>query len=223
MRYLTFVILGLTVSFGVTGCHGGKGNQSPLPLLENFPGAWTYYLADPNAALQDAWQFGDKILICKGTPLGYLCTQETYENFILKLEWRWPPYKTPGKGGVLIRMTGEHKIWPRSLEAQINANEAGDFWGLDGYGFWGDPDRRETFTHDLYGELTHLTKMEAMENPPGQWNTYEIRAKDDTVTLKINGRLVNQATQCPAPAGRICLTSEGQEIHFRNVSLTILD
>ncbi|MCF7972834.1 MAG: DUF1080 domain-containing protein [Phycisphaerae bacterium] len=223
MKYLTFVILGLAVSFGVTGCHAGKANQKPLHLLESYPEAWTYYLADPNATLQDVWQLRDSVLICKGTPLGYLYTQESYDDFILKLEWRWAPYKTPGKGGVLIRMTGAHKIWPKSLEAQINVNEAGDFWGLDGYGFSGDADRRETLTHDLYGELTHLTKTEAMENPPGQWNTYEIHAKDDTVTLFINGKQVNQATQCPAHAGRICLTSEGHEIHFRNISLTVLD
>jgi len=101
-------------------------------------------------------------------------------------------------------------------------NDAGDFWGLDGYGFSGDADRRKTLTHDLYGELTHLKKTEALEKPTGQWNTYEIHAQGDTVTLMINGKQVNQATQCPTYPGKICLTSEGHEIHFRNISLTVL-
>jgi hypothetical protein len=220
MKHLISLILCLVISFGVLGCSTNSPNQKTSDLLENMPAKWTHYLADPNVTMQDVWQLKDGALICKGTPLGYLYTKEAYDNFVLKLEWRWPD-KTPGKGGVLIRMTGEHKIWPKSLEAQINVNDAGDFWGLDGYGFSGDADRRKTLPHDIYGELTHLKKTEALEKDPGQWNTYEIHAQGDTVTLIINGKQVNQATQCPTNAGKICLTSEGNEIHFRNISLTV--
>ena len=219
MRQLTFLILCLAACVGLTSCSIPQTRS----LLENYSQAWTHYLADPNVAMQDVWQIQDDVLICKGTPLGYLYTTEDYGNFSLKLQWRWAPGKAPGKGGVLIRMTGPHKIWPKSLEAQINANDAGDFWGLDGYGLSGDMDRRKTLTHDIYGELTHLKKTQALENPPGQWNTYEIRAQGDTVTLCINGQQVNQATQCVQTPGKICLTSEGNEIHFRNISLTVLD
>ena len=120
-------------------------------------------------------------------------------------------------------MTGDHKIWPKSLEAQINANDAGDFWGLDGYVYSGDPVRRSTLLHDTYGTLTHLKKTRAREKSPGQWNTYEIRAEAGVVTLHINGKKVNQATDCPMTPGKICLTSEGNEIHFREISLIPLD
>ena len=60
----------------------------------------------------------------------------------------------------------------------------------------------------------------AGKTPPGEWNTYEIIAEDDTVTLTINGQQVNKATECDINPGRICLTSEGDEIHFRNVEIT---
>ncbi|MCD6394301.1 MAG: hypothetical protein J7M40_12435 [Planctomycetes bacterium] len=42
----------------------------------------------------------------------------------------------------------------------------------------------------------------------------------DTVTLVINGEVVNRAAGCDLESGRICLTSEGNEIHFRNVVVT---
>lgn len=223
MKHLTCLVLSLAVSLGGTGCSTHSANRESVSLLEDYPKVWTHYLADANVALQDVWKIEDGVLICRGTPLGYLYTKEDYDNFHLKVQWRWAPDKGPGKGGVLIRMTGAHKIWPKSLEAQINANDAGDFWGLDGYGFSGDEARRQTLTHDTFGALTHLKKTRALEHPSGQWNTYEIIAQGDKVTLTINGEQVNQATGCSTTPGKICLTSEGNEIHFRNISLTVLD
>jgi hypothetical protein len=152
--------------------------------------------------------------------LGYLYTKKDYGDFVLKLQWRWPAGKKPGNGGVLIRMAGEHRIWPRSLEAQLNAGSAGDFWGLAGYPLAGPAERMRSSDHKEFGRLTNLEKVKALEKPPGEWNTYEIIAVGDTVTLVINGEEVNRATGCTPEPGRICLTSEGSEIHFRNVVVT---
>jgi hypothetical protein len=178
-----------------------------------------FFSADPNVMMQDVWHMADGMLICRGKPLGYLYTRRDCRDFALKLEWRWPAGK-PGKGGVLIRMTGEHKIWPRSLEAQINAGQAGDFWALAGYELAGPDERTTSLEHEQFGKLTNLKRTKDVEKRAGQWNTYEIVAEDDTVTLIINGEQVNKAIGCDLDAGRICLTSEGSEIHFRNITLT---
>ena len=42
------------------------------------------------------------------------------------------------------------------------------------------------------------------------------------MTLRINGELVNETTRCDVVAGKICLTAEGNEIHFRNVRIKVL-
>ena len=65
------------------------------------------------------------------------------------------------------------------------------------------------------------TNTDAMK-PAGQWNTYEIIADGDTVTLVINDEEVNQVTGCATNPGSILLTSEGTEIHFRNIEITPL-
>ena len=183
---------------------------------------WMAFSEDDDTKLEDVWEITPESIICKGTPHGYLRTNEDFTDFSLTLQWRWPEGK-PGKGGVLFRMTGKDKIWPKSLEAQINAGDAGDFWGLDGYRLDGPKDRLKSLEHEQFGVLTNLKKTDSVERKAGDWNQYEIVARGGTVTLKINGRVVNKTTDCDVLPGKICLTSEGSEIHFRNVRIVILD
>jgi hypothetical protein len=183
-----------------------------------LPG-WKFFAETPGAKPGDVWKLEpDGVLRCRGTPKGYLATQKDYTDFTLRLEWRWPLGK-PGSGGVLVRKTGPDKIWPKSLEAQINAGQAGDFWGLDGYRLTGPAGRSKRLTHPQFGQLTNVAKAAAMEKPAGEWNRYEIVARGDAVTLAINGREVNRATGCDAVPGKICLTAEGDEYYFRNVQI----
>ena len=220
MRNMTRVLIITAICFLSIGCTTQEGHQAGSSLISDSLEAWDCYLQDPDAKAQDVWNVEDGVLICSGKPLGYLYTKRDYDNFVLKLQWRWPPGKKPGSGGVLIRMTGEHRIWPKSLEAQLNTGGAGDFWGLVGYGLSGPAERKRISIHQEFGKLTNLKKTKDLEKPPGQWNTYEIIAKGDTVTLVINGEQVNRAAGCDLNPGRICLTSEGTEIHFRNVVVT---
>lgn len=180
---------------------------------------WKSYHQD-GAKTADVWSLdGQGVLQCKGQPLGYLLTEKDYGNFVLELDWRWPPGNEPGKGGVLIRTTGPDKIWPKSLEAQINAGDAGDFWGLDGYQLDGPADRKKSLEHPQFGTLTNVKKSAAVEKPAGQWNHYRIVADGPVVTLEINGQTVNRASECETAPGKIVLTAEGSPIEYRNVLL----
>ncbi|MHC4167377.1 MAG: 3-keto-disaccharide hydrolase [Planctomycetota bacterium] len=217
MKHTMQVLLIVTVCICGAGCTTERGYSRITDRLE----LTEFFSADPQVERQDVWRTEDGVLICSGNPLGYLYSRGDIRDFTLKLEWRWPPGKKPGKGGVLIRMTGDHKIWPKSLEAQINAGDAGDFWGLAGYGLTGPEERTRSLEHQQFGKLTNVKKAKALENPAGQWNTYEIVAEGDTVTLIINGEQVNKATGCDLDAGKICLTSEGDEIHFRNMTVSV--
>lgn len=187
---------------------------------------WNSYHADKDGKpsdvkLSDIWKLGDDgVLVCRGMPKGYIYTKKDYGNFVLTLEYRWPPKKMPGKGGILIRMSGPHKIWPKCLEAQINSPDAGDFWGIDGYAFDGPAERLKKLEHPQFGKLVHLKKTQSAEKPLGRWNIYKIIADGPTVTLFINGKQVNLATDCDPTPGKIVLTSEGNQIEFRNLRVT---
>jgi hypothetical protein len=220
VRLTKQAILLIGICFHLSGCTTPADHRKGPHDLSNSLEAWECYLADTQAKMQDVWSIEEGVLICRGKPLGYLYTKKNYGDFTLKLEWRWPPGKKPGNGGVLIRMTGEHRIWPTSLEAQLNTGNAGDFWGLAGYRLTGPTERMRTLDHKQFGPLTNLKKIKALEKPAGEWNSYEIVAEGPTVILIINGEEVNRAARCDLNPGKICLTSEGDEIHFQNVVVT---
>jgi hypothetical protein len=220
MKHVCYIAWVMSVGLCCIGCNAERNlGKADTALDGTF---WSYYSSDPESRKQEVWTEDEGVLVCSGAPLGYLYSNADFDDFVLTLEWRWPADTTPGKGGVLIRMTGEHKVWPKSLEAQLNAGDAGDFWGLDGYELIGPISRSRSIDHESFGKLTNIQKTQGVEKRPGQWNTYEIVAEGETVTLLINGMEVNRATGCAPRRGKVCLTSEGSEIHFRNVKIAPL-
>ncbi|MCK4874097.1 MAG: DUF1080 domain-containing protein [Phycisphaerales bacterium] len=175
---------------------------------------WTAHLYG-DAEMSDVWSVRDGILICMGKPAGYIRTETDYTNYVLRLEWRFNPItKEAGNSGVLMRMIGEDKVWPRSVEAQLHSGNAGDFWNIDDFQMKTDPDR----TRGRNTRKTHFA-----ERPIGEWNEYEIIVDGSSIVLRVNGEVVNEAWDVQEIPGKICLQSEGAEIHFRNIRLAPIE
>lgn len=182
---------------------------------KNFLG-WTPHLSDPNARWQDVWSVDPRegVLICKGNPAGYIRTVKDYKNFILRLEWRFA--KQPGNSGVLLRVQPPDKVWPKSVEAQLQSGAAGDFWLIDGVKLDTPEDRVNK------DAPSNRRRSKTNEKPIGEWNSYEIVCDGGKITLNVNGEIVNEGMGAEALPGKIALQSEGTEIHFRNIRLTPL-
>lgn len=58
-----------------------------------------------------------------------------------------------------------------------------------------------------------------VEKPVGEWNKVECVVEGDEITIYLNGKLVNHATQVKPSRGRIQIQSEGAEVFFRKVEL----
>jgi hypothetical protein len=112
-------------------------------------------------------------------------------------------------------IAGEPEMLPSSVEAQLRSGSAGDMYGFQGFKIGGDPERLSEISIGW-----SLGKIEGNENPPGEWNRYEITADGDRITVVLNGQVVNEATDCEVRPGKIGLQSEGGVIHFRTVTLT---
>jgi len=169
-------------------------------------------LADKGEHPGQPWSVKDGILRCSGSPAGYIRTDSSYTNFVLKLEWRFP--EQPGNSGVLVRMIGPDKVWPKSVEAQLHSGNAGDFWNIDDFTMTADPTR----TRGRNTKKTH-----GAERPVGEWNEYEIVVNKGDLIVRVNGEELNRATSVEEVAGKICLQSEGAPIEFRRIRLVRLD
>ncbi len=176
---------------------------------------WAWQLpagADPAAT----WSVSDGVLRCEGQPIGYLYTEKAWTDYELTLEWRGDPARGPGNSGVLLRVQEPHKVWPRSIEAQLHSGNAGDIWNIDAFPLRTDPARTD-------GRRT-VKRQPSNERPLGEWNRYRIRVHRDTVTLEVNGEVQNVATWAARWPGAIALQSEGAAIEFRDIVLRpILD
>ncbi len=220
MTRLVIASVGLlfVASLGVVSAGAAESGEAVVPkektVLFNgkdFAG-WKLFLPDPAQDVSKTWSVKDGLLRCEGRPAGYMRTETAYADYHLRVEWRWPGQ--PGNNGVLIHNSGPDQVWPKSLECQLYADNAGDFWVIGGV---------ETAQHAAGGPRVSGRRTrklhDSSEKPPGEWNAYDIVAKDDWIVVLVNGVLQNVATKCSEQGGRICLQSEGAEIEYRNIYL----
>ena len=171
---------------------------------------WTHHLSG-KASRDEVWSIVDGVLRCEGRPAGYVRTTEDYLNFELTLEWRFDPARGAGNSGVLCRMVGPDKVWPKSMEAQLQSGSAGDIWNIDQVPM-------ATAGERTGGRHTRR-RLGSNERPLGEWNRYRIRADRGLWTLEVNDLVQNVARWCEEVPGKICLQSEGAYIEFRDIVL----
>ena len=163
-------------------------------------------LEDSTADPLQTWSVRDSVLYCTGVPAGYFRTEKSYGQYRLHVEWRWP--EEPGNSGVLLHMQEPDKVWPKSIEAQLMAENAGDFWVIDG---------AEINEHTDQSTRRVIKLKDSSEKPVGEWNSYDITCKADSIVVMVNGVLQNLGSGATVTSGKICFQSEGKPIEFRNI------
>ncbi len=190
----------------------GKEARAPLALFNGRDlTGWTFHLDQKDTKQEDTWNVKDGVMACTGSPSGYLRTTEKYRDYQLTVEWRWPG--KGGNNGVLVHVQEPDTVWPKSIEAQMQHEHAGDIWVIGG----------ATFKEHQGVAGRRVAKQEiSTEKPLGEWNTFTIVAKGNTLLIYVNGVLQNVATECTLSEGYIALQSEGRAIEYRTVSLLAL-
>ncbi len=169
---------------------------------------WFIYVPDSSVDVDSVWSIVDGVLHCSGKPSGYIRTAKDYANYKLTLQWRW--VAEPGNSGVLLHMSLPDTVWPKCIEAQLMTENAGDFYVIGG---------TEMNEHINKNSRQIAKQKESSENPPGEWNSYEIICKNNTIKLYVNGVLQNEATKTSVTSGKIGMQSEGKPIQFKNIYL----
>jgi hypothetical protein len=193
---------------------------------------WSFYTEEAGVELADVATVADGVLRLAGAPYGYLQTQRWYRDYVLELEWRWPEdvdgSPRAGNSGVLVHVTAPFifYVWPRSLEVQLQAGSAGDFWvigdGVDVRVADESERRVAPVEGDLHSHRRIRNLTDDSERELGQWNRMRIEADGPRLRVWVNDELVNEGNSCTVTEGAIALQSEGTPIEFRDVRLAPL-
>jgi hypothetical protein len=170
---------------------------------------WTSHLKD-GAAADKTWSVKDGLLVCTGTPNGFLRTEKSYRQYKFTVTWR---FTKPGNTGVVVHMTPPDAIWPKSIECQGMHKNQGDFYLWSGATAEGTTPLKGK-DGEIRGYRIGRAGVDA-EKPVGEWNTFSVVCDQNSVTILVNGIEVNKATGTNLGSGCIGIQSEGGAFEIR--------
>jgi hypothetical protein len=180
---------------------------------------------DTNASAKNPFIIRNGMLVSMGIPNGHLITDSVYQNYRLHVEYRFAG--KPGNCGVLVHASTPralYKMFPKSIEAQMEHTNAGDFWCIVEDIKVKDMEKRrgpKANWGGTEGKERHILNLtDGSEKPVGEWNTMIIECLDNSIKVWVNDELVNSGFDCTANKGQIALQAEGSEVEFRKVELT---
>ena len=225
MNHLPTATLALAAAFAALGALAAEPTSTDLFNGKDLTG-WHIDVPhlDENPDAKATFIVRDGKLVSLGRPNGHLITDAKYENYRLEVEYRFAAQ--PGNCGVLVHASTPralYKMFPKSIEVQMNHRHAGDFWCIvedisvpDMVKRRG-PREKWGITEGKARRILNLT--DDSEEPVGQWNSMVIECVKDAVKVWVNGDLVNHGTDCTATEGQIALQAEGSEVEFRKLRL----
>lgn len=172
---------------------------------------WIFKLKDSSIDPATVFKVQNGVIHITGNPFGYMRTKDTYSDYKLNVEWRWPSEAT--NSGVFVHAQQPDTIWLKCVECQLKAGSGGDFVCMNGADMNERTDKSKASVKKL---------ADSSEKPSGEWNTMEVTCKSTTIEVFVNGVFQNKGTNVNLSIGSICLQSEGKDIEFRNVFLTKL-
>jgi hypothetical protein len=175
---------------------------------KDFSG-WTFCMKD-NADPLQTWSVTNGVIHCTGKPSGYLRTTQVYSNYFLTVEWRFVKIAPKAdNSGILVHIQPPDKVWPQCVQVQGKHDRQGDLFLMAG---------AESKEHKGKDANTPVPlRDESVEKPVGEWNKSETICLHGKVESFINGKFMNEITECTIDSGCIGIQSEGGEIEIRSI------
>ena len=177
---------------------------------------------DKDSNMKSPFIIRNDMLVSLGNPQGHLITDKIYENYRIEVQYRFAG--VPGNCGLILHASTPralYKMFPKSIEAQMMTQNAGDFWCIVEDIEVPDMEKRRGpkekwgITEGKERRIPNLT--DNSEKPVGEWNTMVVECLKDQIKVWVNGDMVNHGFNCTAQKGQIALQSEGSEVEFRKV------
>jgi len=185
---------------------------SPTERVDLFNGkdfsGWTFCFSN-NVEPSVTFTVTNGVIHCTGQLFSYVRTEKSFRDYKLTVEWRF--VKTAPRAdntGVFVHVQTPDKVFPTCYENQGQYHHHGDIILMPG---------ATCNEHQGKGIQSARMKQPQNENAVGEWNTYEVVCKGDTITNFVNGKQMNQIEGCNLTSGAIALQSEGGEWEARKV------
>ncbi|MBK1831062.1 DUF1080 domain-containing protein [Verrucomicrobiaceae bacterium R5-34] len=159
----------------------------------------------------------DGAIVC--TPKGTnLMTEKVYSNYIFEFEFKLPP---GGNNGIGIHYPGEGNPAYVAMEVQVLDNTHPKYAKLKDYQFHG-------------GLYTLKAAKKGHLKPLGEWNKETITVNGNTITVELNGTVINEANLdtlsqkfpkhegVKRRSGHIAFCGHGDPVQFRGMKVTEL-
>jgi hypothetical protein len=232
MRIMTRVVLSLLVLAALAPLVRAQDVVTPDKTIALWNGKdlsnWEADVPkkDTDKSIPESFVVRNGMLVSMGKPEGHLVTKQAYRDYRFVGEYRFPG--KAGNCGVLVHASTPralYKMFPKSIEVQMESGNAGDFWCIQEDIKVPDMEkRRPRKPGEKWGgaegdarRVVNLT--DGSEKPLGEWNTMVIEARGDKITVWVNGDLVNDGFGASADHGKIALQAEGTEVEFRRVEI----
>ncbi len=123
----------------------------------------------------DNYEVVDGAIRCQAGKGGTLHTEETYGDFVVRLEFKVPP---GGNNGLAIRYPGEgNPAYAGMTELQVLDNTAEKYAKLD----------QRQYHGSAYGMVA---AQRGYLRPVGEWNYQEVTVKGSTIKVELNGTVI---------------------------------
>lgn len=158
----------------------------------------------------DTWQGTPEGLRSSGKPRGYLYSKQSYDNFTLRLDYRFPrpaslkdDAKFKGNTGFLVYVTGEPKLWPVCLEVQGKYVQMAAIKENGGA-------QPVTATDDE-------TQRQKARRPVGEWNSLEIVSRGGALQVSLNGAPISTCEPDFLSEGLLGIQAEDHPFEVRRM------
>jgi Domain of Unknown Function (DUF1080) len=191
---------------------------TPTSRIELFNGTnfdgFTFCMNN-NADPVKTWSVTNGLIHCNGSAIGYFRTKQSYSNYVVTVEWRFIKVTPKANNtGVLVHMQSPDTVWPPCIQNQGKSGRQGDLFVMSGV---------ECKEHLALGKDANTPvalRGEANENAIGEWNTNVTVCAGNDVKAVINGKLLNEITECTVSSGFVGIQSEGADFEIRKMYLT---
>ena len=208
--------LALTLTAAPPLAHAEEAGQNWTPLLngKDLEG-WKFSLGGKQDVPNNGtFTMKDDVLVCSGSPSGYMYTPKAYRNYTLEfdLAFKRPAGLTNeaafgGNSGCLIHIADPNAlgVWPRSIEVQGMNKQMGIILPIP---------RNLKCTKTF-----NSAALPAARKPLGEFNRIVVTVKGGDMDISINGTPISTVRDCELTEGPIGFQSEGVETHWKNLRI----